>query len=335
MTSAAPSSSDDDHEDVIVGSGLSVVMGVIRELLGRDFPDDAVETEIDGLEVVSLDLAHLLPLGATSDADALEELCDAVADAADAAWGEARRFEADAAHLSEEGPLDLRQLPTRVIHSLGAERAIWWPVEDRAVMLVNNSHADPDRHVAAVVVTLQQHLVGLPPDYLLWHGRAVAGEPTPWSDQGLRFLSGGEEPEVIDQSYLTDADRADPDIMANVEAMAATAELITWVAEDDDSRAIGYWHGPDDAEFEESPIVGLDTEGQFELLAGRTLSEALCGHFASFADDEDAEFARLADLCRAQGVAVAARLDDLATPPTPIRPADHRSERYERLRRGR
>jgi hypothetical protein len=73
-----------------------------------------------------------------------------------------------------------------------------------------------------------------------------------------------EEPS--DTSYLTAADRANADIMANVEAMDATNELIAWFGRDQDGF-VGLWQGPDRRPLSCCPVVRLDTEGQYELIA--------------------------------------------------------------------
>ncbi len=72
--------------------------------------------------------------------------------------------------------------------------------------------------------------------------------------------------EPSDTSYLNDNDRANPDIMANVEAMAATNDLVAWFGRDDQGF-VGLWRGPSDRPIETAPVVRLDTEGQYSLLA--------------------------------------------------------------------
>ncbi|GAB2558277.1 hypothetical protein GCM10027033_14370 [Leucobacter ruminantium] len=148
-----------------------------------------------------------------------------------------------------------------------------------------------------------------PEDLRLWRERQRAGLPTPWEDAGIRLLEDDEVPELLDDSYLTEDDLAEPGIRANVRAMAETNALIAWVAEEDGERAYGYWNGPADpsAAAEEQAdggaasgpaLVSLDTEGQYMMLAGRTLTEALCAEAAEY---EDGNFAAL--VARARGLA--------------------------------
>src|SRR5258705_8187271 len=49
--------------------------------------------------------------------------------------------------------------------------------------------------------------------------------------------------EPSDTSYLTDDDRQNPDIAANVEAMAETNRLISWFGRDAEGY-LGLWRGP-------------------------------------------------------------------------------------------
>jgi hypothetical protein len=67
-----------------------------------------------------------------------------------------------------------------------------------------------------------------------------------------------------DTSYLNERDRADPDVMANIEAMAETNALIDWFGRDFEGF-VGVWRGPTGREG--GPIVRLDSEGQYRLRA--------------------------------------------------------------------
>jgi hypothetical protein len=72
--------------------------------------------------------------------------------------------------------------------------------------------------------------------------------------------------EPSDTSYLNDADRANPEIMDNVAAMAATDELIAWFGRDFEGY-VGLWRGPSQRPLARAPVVRLDTEGQYALVA--------------------------------------------------------------------
>ena len=84
--------------------------------------------------------------------------------------------------------------------------------------------------------------------------------------------------EPSDTSYLSDADRANPDIMANVEAMAATNELIAWFGRDHEGY-VGLWRGPLEYPLGQAPVVRLDTEGQYTLVAATVPDYVAMGMF--------------------------------------------------------
>jgi hypothetical protein len=69
-----------------------------------------------------------------------------------------------------------------------------------------------------------------------------------------------------DTSYLTEEDRANPDIAANVEAMAQTNTLIAWFGRDSEGF-VGLWRGPENTPLPKCPVVRLDSEGQYEVIA--------------------------------------------------------------------
>lgn len=81
-----------------------------------------------------------------------------------------------------------------------------------------------------------------------------------------------------DMSYLSEAERSNPDIAANIAAIGEVCKLITFVASDDQANYYGYWHGPDQLTLENSPIVQYDNEGQFYLCGTANLAGALLVH---------------------------------------------------------
>lgn len=111
----------------------------------------------------------------------------------------------------------------------------------------------------------------------------------------------------LDTSYLGEADRADPDIAANVRAVAAVCQLIAFVAATEDSEYIGYWRGPLGRRVAESFLVVLDNEGQFRISPGHNLAEAILAHSSGF--DE------VRDWLRSLGIAVRWETDDEMTWP--------------------
>lgn len=82
----------------------------------------------------------------------------------------------------------------------------------------------------------------------------------------LELVDDPQWPAPSDTSYLNERHRADPDIMANVEAMAATNQRIAWFGHDQEGF-LGLWRGEGEGALERAPVVRLDTEGQYEIIA--------------------------------------------------------------------
>lgn len=134
--------------------------------------------------------------------------------------------------------------------------------------------------------------------------------------------------EPSDASYLNDEDKANPDIMANVEAMAATNELISWFARDMEGY-VGLWRGPENTPLEKAPVVRLDTEGVYEIVAA-----TIPDYIAISVDEDDFKATRKA-LTKA-GFTVAASTDDIwAKVEENEGPSDHRHALYNEARKRR
>jgi len=110
-----------------------------------------------------------------------------------------------------------------------------------------------------------------------------------------------EEPS--DTSYLTEQDRANPDIMANIEAMLATNSRIAWFGKDEEGF-VGLWRGTEDRPLPECPVLRLDTEGQYTLIA-RTIADYILLSF----DDEQWDIIR--EMLTGAGFAVAESPKDI------------------------
>ena len=102
---------------------------------------------------------------------------------------------------------------------------------------------------------------------------------------------------VFGHDYLSEDELANPDIQANIAAIEQVGRLITFVAKDDDSNIYGYWHGTNGRALEHAPIVQYDSEGQFYIMPGASLTEAFCASYCFEDNDLFAEMkARFADL---------------------------------------
>jgi hypothetical protein len=161
---------------------------------------------------------------------------------------------------------------------------------------------------------------------LQWQRGAAEGAADPLEAMGVTLLEPGETHDLLDHSYLNATDRANPDIMANVAAMQSTCEHAVFVARDEDGAIIGYWLGPENLGIDAAPILKVDSEGQFALLEGTTLSEALLGNHV-FEDTE--RFAALkADFAKV-GIAISGdSWDDLAYPKAKTDPGVFHEKRY-------
>lgn len=135
--------------------------------------------------------------------------------------------------------------------------------------------------------------------------------------------------EPSDTGYLTAEERNDPDIMANVEAMTATNGRIAWFGRDMEGY-LGLWRGAEDTPLERAPVVRLDSEGQYDLVAA-TIADSLV--ISADADEFDTHRASLV----AAGFTVAATPDAIWDALSPFdSPNDHRHALYleARKRRG-
>jgi hypothetical protein len=131
----------------------------------------------------------------------------------------------------------------------------------------------------------------------------------------------------LDTSYLSDADRANPDIAANVRAIAEVIGLIAFIAAYEDGQYFGYWRGPDRRAVAASPLVYLDNEGQFSFCGGSNFAEAVLGEVCG----EEEEFAEMRDWMRSLGVTIRAdTIEDLKYPDESVSPEELLRDLYYR-----
>ena len=147
-----------------------------------------------------------------------------------------------------------------------------------------------------------------------WEGRGH-----PFEQFGITILEPGAPHPLTDFSYLTEKDRADPDIMANCAASAQMATYLMAVAQDEDSCFYGYWlHPGQRVDRNPPPVVKVDSELTYWELGGRTFAEACLYDIAS---DDDALFAEVAAALAQLRVPVSAGsregLDELSADPVP------------------
>ena len=148
------------------------------------------------------------------------------------------------------------------------------------------------------------------------------------------LLSPVEHGALLEQDYLTDSDRANPDIMANVVAINEVLGHGAWVVRTFNGDVAGYWLHPEEPADRPAAIVRYDTEGVFTVLPGRTLVEAL---IYNMAHEDDDEIAALAAAFTAYGLPVnPSRSEDLPDPIVAVDPVELHHRRYyaERAARG-
>lgn len=168
--------------------------------------------------------------------------------------------------------------------------------------------------------------------------RRLGGEPVP-RDLGILLgraeeLAGRAEIELnweegwapwLDTSYLGESDRANPNIMANVRAIAEVCGMMAFVAATDEDEYIGYWRGPGLSPIAAAPLAVLDNEGQFSI-CGSTFAEALLARCGG-----GGRFAELRDWFRSLGIEVRADSSgDLAIPSVEAGPGKLHEEFYRR-----
>jgi hypothetical protein len=120
----------------------------------------------------------------------------------------------------------------------------------------------------------------------------------------LELVDDPSWPLPSDTSHLSQQDRANPDIMANVEAMAATNRLIAWFGRDVEGY-LGLWRGPQELPLERAAVVQLDSEGQYSVVA------ATIPDYLAVAWSEEA-FDRASQALNKVGFTVAASPDVIA-----------------------
>ena len=114
----------------------------------------------------------------------------------------------------------------------------------------------------------------------------------------------------LDTSYLSEAERSNPDIAAAVRASAEVCSLIAFVARHEDGECYGFWRGPKRRSISHSPLVYLDTEGSFRYSTGPTFAELLLGQTFG-----GREFADLRKWLKSLGISVRAKTADELTYP--------------------
>lgn len=97
----------------------------------------------------------------------------------------------------------------------------------------------------------------------------------PLTHFGAVLMWSGQTYSLLEHDYLNDRDRANPDIMSNVSAMQDTDKNLRFVLQHEDGSMLGYWQPSVIVPLSECALFWLDTEGQYYIAEGGTLSETL------------------------------------------------------------
>ncbi|MET8741771.1 hypothetical protein [Streptomyces sp. NPDC004728] len=106
----------------------------------------------------------------------------------------------------------------------------------------------------------------------------------------LEFFEAGEVHPLLDTSYLSEKELADPEMQAVNAAAAEMAKYVKLVAKGGKGW-IGYWLHPDEPADRAWHLMELDTEFSFWGLAGRTLTEGVAAERAQYQDEPDERIA--------------------------------------------
>jgi hypothetical protein len=112
----------------------------------------------------------------------------------------------------------------------------------------------------------------------------------PLAALGVKIIEPDRMACLLDHSYLNETDRANSDIMMNIEAINEVFNLSTFVVELEDDHILGYWHGSENTPIDQAPIIKFDNEGQFSVCRGNNLTEAIIAETMSYQEDKFPEF---------------------------------------------
>jgi len=143
----------------------------------------------------------------------------------------------------------------------------------------------------------------------------LRGQPVPADLRRLWQAQIEGDPELLDVTGLILVDALAPDFFEGYRAQDGVGpegvdgygrmfDQIAFIGQTEDGELLGYWLGEERRPVETSPVVELDTEGQFKLL-GTKLSEALL-----LGADSGLGFSELRAWLEARGIVVGVGSDE-------------------------
>lgn len=106
----------------------------------------------------------------------------------------------------------------------------------------------------------------------------------------LDFFEAGEVQPLLDTSYQSKGERANPEMQAVNAGAAEMAKYVKLVAKGGKGW-VGYWLHPDEPADRPWHLIELDTEFTFWGLVGRTLTEGAAAEAARYQDEPDERIA--------------------------------------------
>jgi len=139
---------------------------------------------------------------------------------------------------------------------------------------------------------------------LQWRDAASGRSNNLLKDAGVTFLDGGRMPGLIAAVCTGRDDLEGAARLAYAQAMGDMVRYSGFVAEDAAGDAIGYWFSPERIPIETAPLLRFDTDGNFSILPGNGIAEAI---LVIASRDNDLTFSKLRDYLNEQGLNITAR----------------------------
>jgi len=137
---------------------------------------------------------------------------------------------------------------------------------------------------------------------LQWRDAASGRSDNLLKDAGVTFLDG--MPRLIAAVCTGRDDLEGAARLAYAQAMGDMVRYSGFVAEDAAGDAIGYWFSPDRIPIETAPLLRFDTDGNFSILPGNGIAEAI---LVIASRDNNLTFSKLRDYLNEQGLNITAR----------------------------